>query len=48
MKVDGITWHAVTLDESAFAAAKQQSLHFSACETVAARGVVARPMRRES
>jgi len=23
MKVDGITWHAVTLDESAFAAAKQ-------------------------
>jgi len=23
MKVDGITWHAVTLDESAFAASKQ-------------------------
>ena len=23
MKVDGITWHAVTLDEGAFAAAKQ-------------------------
>ena len=23
MKVDGITWHAVTLDENAFAAAKQ-------------------------